>query len=135
MRRLLSGLTALTFTVCSFGEQVPRPAKDYPIKLTNGQTVMVSQLKGKPVVLEFLLTTCPHCQATAGTLSRLSKEFPNQVQIYGVAMNENPDIAGFIKANNVTFPVGTGPREAVYDFLDHSMMNPRLSFPQVLFIN
>ena len=127
-------MAALTLTVCSYAQQVPRPAKDYPIKLANGQTLMVSQMKGKPVVLEFLLTTCPHCQATAGTLSKLSKDFPG-VQMYGIAMNENPDVAGFIKDNKVTFPVGTGPREAVYDFLEHSVMNPRISFPQVLFID
>lgn len=131
----MSGLAAATFALCSFAQQVPRPAKDYPIKLTNGQTVMVSQLKGKAVVLEFLLTTCPHCQYTAGVLSKLSKEFGGKVQVYGIAMNDNPDVAGFVKEHKVTFPVGTGPREPVYDFLEHSIMNPRLSFPQVLFID
>jgi thiol-disulfide isomerase/thioredoxin len=135
MPKFMSGAAAFIFTLSAFAQQLPRPAKDYPIQLGGGKTVMVSQMKGRPAVIEFLLTTCPHCQHTAEVLSKLSKEFGGRVQMYGVAMNEGGDVASFIKEHNVTFPVGTGPREPVYDFLDHSLMNPRISFPQLLFID
>ena len=118
-------------------EKAPKLQIACNTQVTDGMVVHTNSDKAKAAqkaVLEFLLTTCPHCQHTADILSKMAKEFGPKIQIYGIAMNEDPDLPGFIKQFNVAFPVGTGPREPVYDFLQHSVMNPRINFPQVLFI-
>jgi hypothetical protein len=41
----------------------------------------------------------------------------------------------FIQEFGVNYPVGTGPRETVYSFLQHSLMSPNLMMPQLVFID
>lgn len=135
MHRLLSTLAVFALLGAVQGQQIPRPAIDYPVKLSTGKLVKVSELKGKPAIVEFLLTTCPHCQHTAELLTKLQKEFGPKIQIIGVAMNDDADVPAFLKEHKVGFPVGTGPREPIYDFLQHSVMNPRINFPQLVFID
>lgn len=127
---VLSGVAAVQ------AQEIPRPAQDYVITLPNGQKTSVSAYKGKVVALEFLLTTCSHCQATAKTLTQLAKELgPKGFQPLGVAINPDPDVPGFVKEFGVTYPVGTGPRDPVYAFLQHSVMSPNLMMPQLVFID
>ena len=40
----------------------PRPAPELVIKSATGQEQLLSKFRGKVVAVEFLLTTCPHCQ-------------------------------------------------------------------------
>src|SRR3954470_21683806 len=92
-------------------QELPRPALDYVITLPNGQTTSVAKYKGKAVALEFLLTTCPHCQRTAKTLTQATKDFGAKgFQALGVAINDNPEIPKFVQDLSVNYPVGTGPR-------------------------
>ena len=46
----------------SSGGQIPRKAEELVIKSSTGMETMLSKYRGKVVALEFILTTCPHCQ-------------------------------------------------------------------------
>jgi peroxiredoxin len=126
----LAGITAVQ------AQDIPRPAMDYVITLPDGQTTSISKYKGKVIAIEFLLTTCPHCQRTSKALTQAAKEFgPKGFQPLGVAINPNPEVPKFIQDFGVTYPIGTGPRETVYSFLQHSVMSPNLMMPQLVFID
>jgi peroxiredoxin len=117
-------------------QELPRPAIDYLITLPDGQTTSVAKYKGKVVAVEFLLTTCPHCQKTSKALTKAAQEFGAKgFQPLGVAINPNPEVPKFIQDFGVSYPVGTGPRETVYSFLQHSVMSPNLMMPQLVFID
>ena len=75
MRFAVAALMGLALTATVEAQELPRPAMDYVITLPGGQTTSVSKYKGKVVALEFLLTTCPHCQRTAKTLTQATKDF------------------------------------------------------------
>ena len=49
-------------------------APAFTLKTPQGQSVSLSDFRGKPVLLELFATWCPHCQAEAPHLSRLAKE-------------------------------------------------------------
>jgi peroxiredoxin len=120
----------------SMAQVIPRPAPDYSIQLPNGQKVSLSQYKGKVVVLEFLLTTCSHCQKTGQILAQLHKELgPKGFQPIGAAINDNPDIPGFLQITKGNYPVGVAQRDTVYGFLQHSIMSPNLMMPQMVIID
>ena len=95
---------------------------------------------GRVVLVQFLYTTCPHCQATARFYSKLQKELgPRGLQVVGVAFNEeaeeHPDLVRrFVELNGVEFPVGVAPREAVLSYLGISVMS-RFAVPQVVIID
>ena len=56
----------------------PRPAPELVIKSATGQEQLLSKFRGKVVAVEFLLTTCPHCQKASQNLQKLYKELGPQ---------------------------------------------------------
>lgn len=89
------------------------PAIDFTLKDQNGQTVQLSQLHGKPVVLTFIDSHCPHqeCPLTAVGLRAAVKALGAQANqatwvVVSVNVADTPDSAiAWLKSNNVTFPV------------------------------
>ena len=120
-------ITRLTLVVClsvaAFAQPaLPRAAEDFRITDPSGKTLTVSECRGKVVVMQFLYTTCSHCQETARMLSTLEKEFgPRGLQVIGVAFNpeaQRPGVIGdFMKTNDVAFPVGAATPDAALAFL------------------
>jgi thiol-disulfide isomerase/thioredoxin len=126
---------ALCLTAGLAAQNLPRPVIDFPITVAGGK-LTPTQYKGKVVVVEILLTTCPHCQNSARLLTKLSKEYgPKGLEIVGAAINPNADVPGFIKMTGATFPVGTAPRENVLGFLEQSVMRPNLMMPQLVIVD
>ncbi|MDX1980712.1 MAG: TlpA disulfide reductase family protein [Bryobacteraceae bacterium] len=136
MRRLL--LAAFSFGLAgAWGASIPRAVPAFKFHLTDGTPVELSKYRGKVCVVEFLFTTCPHCQETSKVMSKLNAELgPKGFQPLGVAFNENaimllPD---FIRSFGVNYPTGVAPREKVLEFLGHTSTT-RLMVPQVAIID
>ena len=73
------------------GTPVPigNAAPDFTLPGLDGQTYTLSSFKGHPVVLEFMATWCPHCQAESSTLHDLDAAYKAKgVQI--LAVNATP---------------------------------------------
>jgi peroxiredoxin len=115
---------------------IPRPAGEYKIKTAVGELAL-SQYKGKIVVLEFLLTTCPACKRCSSTMEKLYKEFAGRgVQMLGVAVNEGADklVRQYVSELGLTYPVGYGDYRAALAFLQHPEI-VRFMVPQLVFID
>jgi len=65
----------LTAAAALHAANIPRKAPDFAIAPTNGQSIALSQYRGKVVALVFILTTCPHCQGAIRCLSEDQNEF------------------------------------------------------------
>jgi Uncharacterized protein SCO1/SenC/PrrC, involved in biogenesis of respiratory and photosynthetic systems len=127
---------ALFSALAVSGAQVPRPSPDYTITLPDGRQTSVLQHKGKVLAVEFMLTTCPHCQNTSKILTKLQKEFGAKgFEPLGIAINPNPHIPDFISMFKVSYPIGTGSHEGAYTYLQQSLMNQSLQMPQLVFID
>ena len=136
MRFVLAALMCAALGSQLEAQELPRPAMDYVVSLPGGLSISVAKYKGKVLAVEFLLTTCPHCQRTAKALTQATKDFGAKgFQALGVAINPNPEIPKFVQDLGVNYPIGTGPRETVYSFLQHSVMSPNLMMPQLVFID
>jgi peroxiredoxin len=129
MRTTLRSIKPLAFTLifaaASFAAQpVPRPTQDFKLQDASSKPVSLTAQKGKVVVLQFLYTTCPHCQATAQWLSRLQSEFgPKGLQVYGVAFNDGvtaKDVKEFTQF--AKFPVVASPSDPVMKYLGISII-------------
>lgn len=116
---------------------LPRKAEEFSFQTNEGKQILLSSERGKVVIMEFLYTTCPHCQHEAQLLSKLQKEYgPRGLQVLGCAYNEMAVmlVPDFIKQNNVNFPVGFASRESVLHWMS---FDPQLlvSVPQVAIID
>jgi thiol-disulfide isomerase/thioredoxin len=134
--RLLS-LIGILSTALTFGADLPKPSPEFVINYPNGEKQLLSKLRGKVVLVEFMFTTCPHCQHTAGVFSALQNEFgPRGFQAVGIAFNEMAGmlVPDFIKDFKPAFPVGFADRDKVLNYLGISVID-RFVVPQVVLID
>src|SRR5712692_2161679 len=69
---------------------VPRPAKEFTFVQPSGQQTLLTSLKGKVVIIQFLFTWCQHCQAFSQELTKLQRELgPHGIEFRGVAFDDN----------------------------------------------
>jgi peroxiredoxin len=126
------GLSAQT----SQSPQVPRKAREFSLVQPSGKTTLLSSLRGKVVVIQFLDTTCPHCQAYSMFLNGLTSELgPKGFQAWGVAFNEADAkmAAGYKQTYAPDFPVGYTTHNSVISFL--AIPDQRLAVPQIVVID
>jgi peroxiredoxin len=128
---------AFGLTAVAWGAQVPRPAPEFQASVPNGRPIQLSKYKGKVVVLEFLHTTCVHCQHATQVMNRLLAQYGAKgFQPIGVAYNEGAEalVAPFVRDFKVAYPVGFADRKSVLAFLQHDP-STLLSVPQVVIID
>jgi cytochrome oxidase Cu insertion factor (SCO1/SenC/PrrC family) len=135
----------LTVSALAMGP-VPRPAPSLDFVDANGKHITLSSYRGKVVVIQFLLTTCPHCQAMSMMLSKMQAELgPRGFQALGVAYNVMDDpktspaqaaaaTRDYASKYAGDFPVGYDTHEPILAFLGDSIMD-RMGFPQVVVID
>jgi peroxiredoxin len=69
-----------------FAADAPRRAPGFCLIDTTGQWQDLADFRGKPVVLEFMQTTCPHCTAFSAVLNNLSLKYGDRIAILSVAL-------------------------------------------------
>src|SRR5579862_3384658 len=124
---------------------VPRPAKELVVVEPSGQKTLLTSLKGKVVYIQFLFTTCPHCQHLSQVMTKISKDLaPKGFQMLGVAFDEPsggqqgaPPTAAMV-ANYAKlyagFPVGMSPRDTVTSYLGIGVFD-RMVVPQIVIVD
>ena len=138
MRKTLALATALSICPLLLAKSpVPRPAKDSVCSDQHGNKIALSSMKGKVIVIQFLSTTCSHCQNMSKMLTRLQAEYgPKGFQALGVAFNDATadTVKAYVADYHIGIPVGFASHESVLEYLGVSMME-RLTVPQVVVID
>lgn len=145
--RLSLGAIALT-AACLFAPanaQDLRKAPELTYTVPGQGEKLLSQYRGKVVALEFILTTCTHCQAAARLMTALQQEYgPQGFQALDLAINAldenrtpeqgNQLVAAFATNFHVGFPVGWVPRDSFLSFLGISITEYTV-VPQLVLID
>lgn len=138
MKRFLAACAAFSLLSLPLtAAKLPRKAPKLTFELLSGTRMSLDQFRGKVVVLEFLLTTCPHCKRTSATLQRLYAEYGSKgFQPIGVAFNDGAlkTLPNYLQGLRLTYPIGAGDRYKVVDFLQHPIMLT-LWTPQLLIVD
>jgi peroxiredoxin len=118
------------------GTNTIRQAPELAFNLPGQGRVLLSQYQGKVVALEFIYTTCRHCQTGAKLMSKLQQEYGSRgLQVIDIATNPNADllVKDFAKSFQVNFPVGWTTSEQMQAFMGFS--NGRYVVPQLVLID
>lgn len=140
MKNILLALAALSLTTALLSAQtpaLPRKAPELTYNIPGKGPQLLSQYRGKVVALEFIQTTCPHCQAASRVMTKFQQEFGAQgFQALDVAINPNADllVGNFVKDYGVGFPVGWAPFDRMVSFMGFSMAD-RSVVPQLALID
>lgn len=116
---------------------VPRPAPELLIKHARGGETRLSSFKGKVVALEFILTTCQHCQNSSSNINAIYNELGSRgFTAVGVAVNQMAQmfVPEFVQTLRLNYLIGYQHQDAADQFLQH---DPKLAmyFPQFVLID
>ena len=92
--------------------KVGKPAPDLELALIDGTKVRLSDLKGKPVWINFWATWCPPCRAENPDIEEVYNEHKDAdgLMILAPAIGEGRDtVAGYMERTDLHYPVGTDP--------------------------
>jgi len=147
MQKVIAGVASLLLAAASLvapAAPVPRVSPEFAIvpPSGSGQTLLLSALKGKVVVMEFLFVKSEHCLRVLRTLSKLQDELGARgFQPVGIVFDPpNTSVDGRQLAATMrdyfklTFPVGYTSKEAVDHYLGRTQQEI-LSIPQVIVID
>jgi len=83
-------------------------APDFSVKTLDGQTVKLSELKGKRVVLDFWATWCPPCVKEVPRFIRLRRDVPeSNLVILGVSKEDADTLRSFVKEKRVNYLIAS----------------------------
>ncbi|MFN8446312.1 MAG: TlpA disulfide reductase family protein [Caldilineaceae bacterium] len=82
------------------------PAPDFRLKSLQDENFALSDLRGKPVVLNFWATWCGPCRNEMPALQKASEKYAGDVAIIGVDQSEPPEtVRQFIHELGVNFDI------------------------------
>lgn len=90
------------------GPQIGFAAPDFTLKDLNGNTVKLSNFRGKPVYLNFWASWCPPCKAEIPEIQKFYQQNKDKVAVLAVNITFNDkvsDVVNLLKTNNANFPV------------------------------
>ena len=82
-------------------------APDFTSKDVNGNTVKLSDYKGKVILIEFWATWCPPCREFTPVLNKIYEKYKDKgFVILALTPEENIDtVISYIKGYDITYPV------------------------------
>ena len=95
------------------GLKVGAKAPDFELKTLAGDTVKLSDLKGKKVMLNFWATWCPPCKAEMPAMEEFHKEVGEDIVILAVNIDPHLDVKAFVDENKITFPIPLDEEDTV----------------------
>ena len=148
MKKILAPTAAIALSAAGllFAQtNAPRKAPELAFNIPGQGQKLLSQYRGKVVAVEFILTTCPHCQAASRVMTKFQEEYgPRGLQVLDLAINaldegRTPSDAdamaeAFQKNFQVGFPVGWIARDQMMAFMQFSMAE-RMVVPQLALVD
>lgn len=82
-----------------------QPAPDFELQTPDGQTVRLSDFKGRPVLLNFWATWCGPCAIEMPALEQINRKYKDVgLVVLGVNQAETPErVTKYMQANNLSF--------------------------------
>lgn len=122
-----------------------RKAPELAYKIPGQGDQLLTQYRGKVVALEFIKTTCPHCQAASRLMTQLQQQYGARgfqaldlaINVQDEGQNETQSnllVATFTQTYHVGFPVGWVTRDQFLQFMGFSIMDYTV-VPQLVIID
>jgi thiol-disulfide isomerase/thioredoxin len=108
----VNGLRSLRFSEISNGSY----AENFALKTVAGETIQLSDLKGRPLVLNFWATWCGPCQVEMPLIQEFYERFSPDLEVLAINYDESiGEIQPFVNDLGLTFPVLLDPGGEIAD--------------------
>ena len=133
-----AGLLTLSASMLLATTPAPRKSPEFTFSEPSGKQTSLSSFKGKVVVIEFLLTNCPHCMRVAKMIAGLQGTLGQKgLQTIGIAFDQNVTgkmVTKFSQDLGVNYPIGYNSSSEVDAYLGRAQTE-RLMVPQIVVID
>lgn len=130
MKQLLLTLIAISLSLSLFSQEAKKEndyqyivkvgdiAPDFQMQLPSGESVKLSELRGKVVMLQFTASWCGVCRKEMphieSAIWQKHKNNPN-FALYGIDLDEPAEtVIDFAKKTGVTYPLGLDPKGSIF---------------------
>lgn len=105
-------------------------APDFTGELMDGTSITLSELQGKPVIINFWATWCGPCVKEMPAFERLKDDFGDKIGIIAVNCGDDAGtVKDFVEENGYTFPVVLDEEYSI------SMLYPTNSIPYTVVVD
>jgi peroxiredoxin len=122
-------LSAIALSAADPGQRAP----GFALPDSKLDVVDLYDFRGKPVIVEFMKTDCPHCAAFAAVLQKVRQKYGDRVGIISVA--NPPDttatVARYVQGHGIDYPVVFDMGQAAYSYVRKT----NFDLPQVYLID
>jgi thiol-disulfide isomerase/thioredoxin len=104
---LIISLSSISFTAnATPGEvKIGDILRDEPMQGLTGYSLMLSEYRGKPLIINVWASYCPPCLSEMGSLERLQKRYGKDLNLIGISIDDYSSRAKvFLSKANTTFP-------------------------------
>ncbi len=89
-----------------FLKQLSKPVSELKMKDTTGKEIVLSKLKGRPVILDFWATWCPPCKQMIPQIVTLRKQYKDsELAIIGISNEPIEKLKPFIEKSGINYQV------------------------------
>ncbi len=96
----------------------PEAAPGFDLKDLNGKPLKLEDYRGKVVLLNFWATWCGPCREEIPSLIELQKQYKDQLQVIGLAIDEDDDsyVKKFAASEAINYPIAMGTDEVRFAY-------------------
>jgi peroxiredoxin len=130
-------LALSTFALFAAGDYSHRRAPGFSLADSHYQQHDQQDYRGKVLILDIMLTTCPVCTKLADTLVAVQKKYGEQLGIISiVTLPDNFQTADkFAAEHKISWPVVFDSGQVLMSYLKVTPMNPQIHFPHLFLID
>jgi peroxiredoxin len=87
------------------GPNVGDKAIDFKLDTLSGESITLSELKGKKVILNFWATWCPPCKEEMPIMQEFYTKYGKNVEVLAINIDPQYNVKEYQKAMGLTFPI------------------------------
>ncbi len=137
MRKFVLALTVCLVPLWASGELSNRRAPGFALPDSKIKYHDLADYRGKLVVVEIMLTNCPHCEKFAEILEEAARKYAGRVQVLAIA--NPPDttatVGKFIQSNRISYPVLFDCGQVSGSYFMATPQRPSFDIPHVFLID
>jgi len=135
--KFIAVLALTAFALFAAGDYSHRRAPGFSLADSHYQQHDQQDYRGKVLILDIMLTTCPVCTKLADTLVAVQKKYGEQLGIISiVTMPDNFQTADkFASEHKISWPVVFDSGQVLMSYLKVTPMNPQIHFPHLFLID
>lgn len=135
--RTIAFLLAAALLAPAANEYSDRRAPGFSLPDSSFEQHDPQDYRGKVLLVDVMVTTCPTCNQLADTLVSLTKKYGDKIGIISVVTlpDTMADTTTFAAKHGITWPIVFDSGQMIASYLKVTPANPQVHFPHLFFID